>query len=94
MLKCSVSYLIFKLVIIYNVLFIGLKVKWFGLSFIFSPNLATASLLSLVAPVADSFHFPFLILQTYGQFLDSPPQMPPIKHRFMVKLLILIFYKP
>lgn len=35
--------------------------------FHFSPNLAaTTALFSLVAPVADPFRFPLLILQMYG----------------------------
>lgn len=49
------------------------KNKMIWPQFHFSPNLATAPLFSLVALVADSFHFPFLILQTYGWFLDSLP---------------------
>lgn len=41
--------------------------------FYFSPNLAIASLFSLVAPIADSFYFPSLILQVYRWFLEFPP---------------------
>lgn len=63
MLKCSVSYLIFKLVIIYNVLFIGLGIKWFGLSFIFPPTWLLL-VFPLFIPVAVFFSYsPFLILQ-------------------------------
>lgn len=72
MLKCPVSYLIFKPVIICNVLFIGLRIKWFGLSFISSPNLAITTLFSLVAPKADSFYFPFLILPVCGPISGFP----------------------
>ena len=98
MLKCSVSYLIFKLVIIYNVLFIGLRIKWFGFSFIFPP---TWLLLLSFLPCRSynrffffSPYFPFLIPPVYGWILDLPQKTPVIKHKLMVKLLVPIFHKP